>query len=185
MSYTLTELAERLATLSGRDTEAVYNQLRNPTVKRALRPLSGDGRRTLATRYGDESVVAVMVVWRLAEIGLDASVGEDVADALFKVIDSGGDAPPSALEREGYVVYPSALESARRGVSKGEAWELRIELRQSESGRRQARVKVAWAEWPHYRYDPLIEMSGSAGGRILGELTIPLNPIVALVVSQG
>lgn len=178
MSYTLTELAERLAALSGRDTDAVYNQLRNPTVKRALRPLNGDGRRTLATRYGDESAVAVLVIWRLAEIGLDASVGEDVADALFRVIDIGGDHPPSA-QYAGGTHYLSGLDSALRGVACGEAWELRLELRQSEAGRRQTRVKIAWAEWPHYQYDWSIETSGIAGGRILGELTIPLNPIIA------
>ena len=189
--FTLSEMADRIAALDGRDATRVHAQLRNPSIKQLLQPIAADRGKTTAVTFSAVEVIRARLATVLIDIGHDAAT---VASAL---------APLDRTVRPGFrgdeIIYPesfkvpdqaslhglSGLDAAVRGVrSHDEEWELRIQFTRPHGGDREVRAHLAVASWDRDDAQAREMLADSYGCTHLGDLTIPLNPLIAPLLSE-
>lgn len=185
MPLTLTELVSKIAAADSRDRDQVHTQIRNPAIRTHLVPLPGERGRTTAITYGEVEVARARIFLALMDIGYDARLIASVAEALRKPPVLWGPHPASARVGASFF-YPSALETAVRGVAQGEKWDLRMRFARDSSGQRDVQVYVLWDGWAA----EIDESDGALvdhfyGHTLLGEFRFPLTPLIGPLLSDA
>lgn len=193
-TFTLSEIADRIAELEGRDAIRVHAQLRNPAVRKLLQPIAADRGRTTAVRYPAEELIRARIATVLIDIGHDAATIADALSPLDRQVQAGfiGEAltwPDSfAVRNEGGKVVawesPFGLGSMIRGVRQDEAWELRVRFVRNHMGDRVVKSYLALSHWDRDDAETLDLIDQSMRQTHLGDLTVPLAPLVAPLLAE-
>lgn len=184
--YALTELASMIATRDGLDpsqTEEVQNRLRRLRDQRAIRTIEGSGGRgrgkSAMLTYEEAARALVLETLAPQDMARDAT---DKALAAFDYIDP---SLPGA-KASGLIRHLPALQSALRGIAKGEPWVLRFRLMSDKGGRSySARI---FRELPEEQQsiaesERIMKASLKADGvRLLAVTRIDLSEILAPLV---
>lgn len=194
MALTLSEIASRIAELEGRDAIRVHAQLRNPAIRQLLTPIEGDRGRTTAIRFGPAELIRARIATVLIDIGHDAATIDDALSPLDRQIDPNvvGDRvewPKSfdVKDEAGNVVAhasPRGLASIIRGVRQGEVWELRVRFVRNHRGDREVRARLALAHWAADDGRARQALDLMHAHTHLGDLTVPLAPLIAPLLSE-
>lgn len=194
-TFTLSEMADRIAELEGRDSIRVHAQLRNPAIKKLLQPVAADRGRTTAARYSPEELIRARIATVLIDIGHDAATIAEALAPLDQHVHPGfqGDKlnHPESFARTDESGKVTAyhglfgLHSAIRGVrSHDEQWELRVRFVRKHGGERAVLSHLALASWDRDDADTLTIIDMTFGHTHLGDLTVPLAPLIAPLLAD-
>lgn len=79
---TISEIAERIAALDGREVEGVRNQLKNPNLRAFMRAAPRTGGKTTADRFAHIEAMRARVLLAAIDVGLDARELAPINEAL-------------------------------------------------------------------------------------------------------
>ncbi|WP_298095971.1 hypothetical protein [Brevundimonas sp.] len=194
MTFTLSEIANRIAQLEGRDAARVHAQLRNPAIRVLLKPIDKDRGKTTAVMFPREELIRARIASVLIDIGHDAATIAEALSPLDREIRPpylGTTTPwPDSFATRGEngevlgFTSPPALPAVIRGVRQGEIWELRVRFTRNHSGHRVVTSDLALGQWVRDDDDTLEKLDQSFEHTRLAELTIPLTPLIKPLLSE-
>lgn len=135
----LSEIADHLTELEGREPDELHIKMRNPLFKALLEGRPGRSRNS-PLDYAPQELIRARLLVAMQDVGLSTA---DLARAnmVLNQPDSGIFPRPASMGEPGGLV-PSALRSMIRGVRAGEPWHIRVTFVREADGSRNVRVRV-------------------------------------------
>jgi len=172
----LSEIADALAALEGREADEIHIRLRNPLFKSLLAGTEGRTRNSPAD-YSQEELARARLLLALFECGLSTGDLAKVNDKLNAPPLAGPDHPDSASLAGGGTHYPSGLRSIIRGARAGENWLIRVRFARTNDGARSVNPSIVWEGWATEGRDGwAVDMLN--GETHLGTLLIPASDLI-------
>ena len=164
----LSDIAEKLSALEGREADEIHIRLRNPLMKALLS--GSDGRtRNSPSEYGERELFRARILLALFDCRLSTAELAQVNHKLNSAVEN------IPIERS---YYPMALDSIIRGAKEGQRWLLRVRFTRTADG--QQRI----SPWVHP--ESVADVQGRAPAALdlyydethIGTLSIPASDLL-------
>lgn len=175
----LSEIADRLADLEGREADEIHIRLRNPLFKGLLQGQAGRSRTSPAD-YSAEELVRARLLLAMFDCGLSTAELSTANDALNNIPGKTFTNHPESAKVLGGVQYPNGLKTIIRGTAApfNENWFLRIRFTRTEKGDRDVTAMVLWDGWDASENRGSKTVDLSRGQLHLGTLLIPASDLI-------
>lgn len=165
----LSDIAEKLSALEGREADEIHIRLRNPLMKALLS--GSDGRtRNSPTEYGERELFRARILLALFDCRLSTAELKEVNHKLNSAVEN------IPIDRD---YYPMALDSIIRGAKEGQRWLLRVRFTRTADG--QQRI----APWVHPESVPDVHHRRASAAldsyydeTHIGTLSIPVSDLL-------